>query len=130
MGMLFASLLLGVPFTVLVVNIPQKFQTVKGLSPLQAGIRLLPYALVAPIGSFMANGIMSKAKKFPPVFLVIIGAVLQLLGLALYSGLDTGTEIQKSQYGFQAIAGFGLGISFGTLVLMTPFSVDPQDLGM
>ncbi|KAI9647503.1 hypothetical protein NHQ30_003888 [Ciborinia camelliae] len=128
MGMLFVSLLLGIPFTVLVVNIPQKFQTVKGLSPLQAGIRLLPYALIAPIGSFMANGIISKAKKFPPVFLVLIGAVLQVLGLALYSGLDTGIYIKKSQYGFQAIAGFGLGISFGTLVLMTPFSVDPQDL--
>ncbi|KAF7872250.1 hypothetical protein EAF04_003174 [Stromatinia cepivora] len=128
MGMLFTSLLLGVPFTVLVVNIPQKFQTVKGLSPLQAGIRLLPYALVAPIGSFMANGIMSKAKKFPPVFLVLIGAILQVLGLALYSALDTGTDMNKSQYGFQAIAGFGLGISFGTLVLMTPFSVDLQDL--
>ncbi|KAG9238583.1 MFS multidrug transporter-like protein [Amylocarpus encephaloides] len=128
MGMTLVSLLLGIPFTVLVVNIPQKFQLIDGLSPLQAGIRLLPYALLAPIGSFAANGFMSRAKSFSPVFLVLAGATLQLIGLGLYSGLAISKHPGKMQFGFQAIAGFGLGISFGTLILMTPFSVEAQDL--
>ncbi|KAF2807322.1 MFS general substrate transporter [Mytilinidion resinicola] len=128
MGMLLVSLLLGIPFCVLVVTIPQKLQTISDMSPLQSGLRLLPYALFAPFGAVFANGFISRQKNCVPVYFVIAGACFQLIGLSLFCIYGTGKEVSGAQYGCQILAGLGLGMMFGTLVVMTPLSVDLQDL--
>ncbi|KAF2800543.1 MFS multidrug transporter-like protein [Melanomma pulvis-pyrius CBS 109.77] len=128
MGMLLVSLLLGVPFAVLVVSIPQKLQTISNLSPLESGLRLLPYAIFAPFGAVLANGFISRRKDFPPVYFVIAGACIQLIGLSLFSVYGVERYVKGKQYACQAVSGLGLGMMFGTLVVMTPLSVERQDL--
>jgi hypothetical protein len=120
------AFLLGVPFTVLVIDLPQRFQAVNGLSALSAGVRLLPYAILAPIGSLVSNIIFTRRRA--PLLLLCAGASLQLLGLVLLATLPVTISVPASQYGFEAIAGFGVGITFGTLVIITPSSVEPRDL--
>lgn len=126
MGMLLQSTFVGVPFTVVVVDLSQRFQAVNNLSALDAGVRLLPYAIFAPLGSLVSNVIFTRRKA--SLTLLTFGASLQLIGLVLLATLPVSTSIPASQYGYEIIAGFGVGITFGTLVTITPSSVDPQDL--
>ncbi|KAJ6096144.1 MFS general substrate transporter [Penicillium sp. IBT 16267x] len=126
MGMLLQSFFLGVPFTMLVISLPQRFQTVNELSALDAGVRLLPYALLAPIGSLISNMIFMRRPK--PLLLLLVGACFQVVGLALLCSEPVSTMISAKIYGYQILAGFGVGITFGTLVTITPSSVDPRDL--
>ena len=126
MGMILQSAFVGVPFTVLVVDLPQRFQAVNNLSALDAGVRLLPYAMLAPIGSLVSNMIFIRRKA--PLTLLFFGAVFQLVGLTLLATIPVSTSVPASQYGYQAIAGFGVGITFGTLVTITPGSVEMRDL--
>ncbi|KAL8650010.1 MAG: hypothetical protein Q9210_004073, partial [Variospora velana] len=73
------TVLSGVPFTVAVIKIPQRFQAVNAQSPLAAGIRFLPFALSSPLGSGIASILVAKA-KLPPAIIVIFGAILQTIG--------------------------------------------------
>lgn len=64
----------------------------------------------------------------PPIYLVLAASAIQVIGFALLSTLSVGATTSKSQYGYQAIAGFGTGINISTLILMTPHSVaDARD---
>ncbi len=126
MGMILQSAFVGVPFTVLVVDLPQRFQAVNNLSALDAGVRLLPYAMLAPIGSLVSNMIFIHRKA--PLTLLAAGASFQLVGLTLLATIPVSITVPAAQYGYQAIAGFGVGITFGTLVTITPGSVEPRDL--
>ena len=121
------ALFLGAPFNVVIFLIPQRFQVVNGTSPLGAGTRLLPFTCACPIGSIAAS-ILSK-KKVPPIYLVIAGSCLQVLGFALLSTAPTAMHMSRAQYGYQSIAGTGVGINIITLILMAPFCVEKRDRG-
>ena len=121
--------LTGAPFTVAVIQIPLRFQTVYGISALGAGIRLLPFAVLTPIGAGVTSAIAGKA-KIPPIYLILVGAVFQILGFALLSTVPMGTSPSHAQYGYQAIAGFGVGMNLSNLIIMTPFAVEKRDKGL
>ena len=55
MGVLLNTVFMGAPFTVAVISLPEHFQTVNGVSPLTAGIHILPFALSAPVGSTISS---------------------------------------------------------------------------
>ena len=57
----------GAPFTVGVIQITLTFQAVYCLWPIGAGLRLLPFAVISPIGSGVAAGLAGRAKIPPPV---------------------------------------------------------------
>lgn len=101
-------------------------QIVNGLSPVQAGVRFIPFTLAAPLGSVIAPTI-AKLARVPPIFLVLSSALFQVLGLALLTTLPASTALLPAQYGYQIIAGFGCGINITPLVLMTPFCVQERD---
>lgn len=126
MGMLLQSFFLGVPFTMLVIALPQRFQTVNSMTALDAGVRLLPYAMLAPVGSLVSNIIFMRRPV--PIPLLTAGACFQVLGLALLAADPVRESIPAKLYGFEILAGFGVGITFGTLVVITPSSVEPRDL--
>lgn len=68
--------------------------------------------------------------KVPPIFFIMIGSGLQVVGFALLSTLTISEVVPVSQYGFQVIAGFGVGINLSTLLLITPYSIsEPADKG-
>lgn len=107
---------------------PQKYQIVYGTSPLQAGIRLMPFTFAAPVGSVLTAIIMKKF-KVPPIYIVLLAASLQVVGFALLATLPDSPEFQVRQYGYQIIAGFGCGTNSSTLLLMVPFCVEDKDKG-
>ncbi|GAB1210878.1 hypothetical protein APSETT445_009678 [Aspergillus pseudonomiae] len=127
-GMLVNSIFLGGAWIVTIFQLPQRFQVVNELSPLQAGIRFIPFTVTAPVGSALSS-VVGKAFKIPLVYLVLLASIIQVVGFALLSTLPVSLTINAAQYGYQIIAGFGCGISLSLLILMTPFTVEEQDKG-
>ncbi|KAF2180760.1 putative efflux pump antibiotic resistance protein [Zopfia rhizophila CBS 207.26] len=129
MGMILSSCLSGVPFNALVIYIPQRIQTVSGMSPLAAGIRLLPYSFGVAFGAVLAS-VASSKRRVAVTNILLFGASLQVIGIALLSTQSGTSHIPKKVYGFEALAGIGMGASFGVLVFATPFVVEPKDLAV
>lgn len=119
---------MGIPATIISYEIPQKYQAANGLTPLGAGIRLLVFVCAQPLGSFMGNAI-ARATKMPPIFILLAGIALQILGLGLMIMLPGSGAVPGAQYAYQAIMGWGSGLTFSIVMLITPFTVEAKDLG-
>ena len=123
-----SSALSDVPFTVAVIEIPQRFQAVNATSPLLAGVRLLPLSLSAPFGSVLSSVFIMKAKA-PPAIIVLLGAILQTIGSAMLSTLPVHHEIISATYGFETVLGIGLGLNIAALMILPPYVVQKRDQG-
>jgi hypothetical protein len=123
------ALLSGYPYTAIVIELPQKFQAVNNVSPLSAGIRLLPFSIPCAVAAAL-TGAFTSGLKVPPVFVFFVAGILQTVGLALSYSLVTGLDVPASQYGFEALAGFGVGLCLTTSLVFTPFVVEKSDRGM
>ncbi|PCH00140.1 Major facilitator superfamily domain, general substrate transporter [Penicillium occitanis (nom. inval.)] len=127
MGILCVSFIVGFPFNVMVVNLPQRFQTILGVSPVEAGVRLLPYVLGSPIGAVIANLVCSKF-NLALITMLLAGGILQVIGLPLLATLTTEPNFPRVGYFEETLSGLGIGITFSILILETPSTADPQDL--
>jgi hypothetical protein len=120
---------IGFPFVAIIVNIPQRAQAVDALSPVNAGLALLPLLLSSPFATAL-SGVLTSNFKSPPLYLILIGAVLQLVGVGLTSSLPTNTfKIASLQYIYEVIMGLGFGLGLSTILTLAPLVVKEQDLG-
>ncbi|KAF7931190.1 uncharacterized protein EAE97_009399 [Botrytis byssoidea] len=126
-GMLLTSFLCGLPFNIIVVSLPQRFQNVNQMSAVDSGIRILPYILVAPATSMITTSLAGR-KRIPLVYLLLLGSSLQLVGTVLLLQVRTVVTSVTALYGYEAIAGCGLGVTFGILILGIPYAVERRDL--
>ncbi|KAI0532823.1 putative multidrug resistance protein fnx1 [Xylaria digitata] len=126
MGILLNFVLLGGPTVICMFILPQRFQLVYGTSGLDAGVRLIPFTAVIPLGSIFAS-ILGGKLKIPPVYLLILGSALQVLGFALIGTLPSTLDIPSRIYGFQVLAGWGCGINFSLLFILIPFVNEKRD---
>jgi hypothetical protein len=123
-----SAFLIGFPFVVIVVSIPQRAQAVYGLSPSAAGLALLPLLLTSPLATAL-SGYLTSNLKVPPVYLIIGGAVFQVLGVGLMCeiGLDE-TDMPKRQYAYEALMGLGFGMGLSTILVLARLVVEEKDL--
>ncbi|KAL1622846.1 hypothetical protein SLS54_004866 [Diplodia seriata] len=131
MGTFIISLVSGIPYTILVMAIPQHFQTVAGLSPLAAGVRLLPFNLLISSAAVLIN-VVAGTTGVAPVYLILTGSVVQLVGISLLCTLPTDGNsaiVPAAMYGYQMLAGCGIGCVFGILLQLPPQLVEKRDLG-
>ncbi|KAI9667987.1 MAG: hypothetical protein M1821_000807 [Bathelium mastoideum] len=70
--------------------------------------------------------IVSK-QRIPPIFILIVGAALQVVGAALLSTVPIQETIWKPQYGYQVLLGLGMGANGALLAVMTPFVIEKRD---
>lgn len=111
----------------LVAQVPQRFITVNDLSPLDAAVRLLTFGAIIPIGGVIAATFVKKG--VPPMWLVLFGAIIEIIGIVLLSRISTTEAIDKSQYGYLFMAGLGSGIIINCLVMLVPYIMEKRDLG-
>ena len=110
------------------MQIPQRFMTVNGLSPFEAGVRLLPFGVLVPSMSSLTALLMKKLVA--PIYILMAGGILEIIGTVCLSMIDTSPKILASQYGFQILIGSGVGFINSALLLLVPFVMKRQDLGM
>ncbi|KAI1361575.1 MFS multidrug transporter-like protein [Xylaria arbuscula] len=125
-GILLSFAFLGGPFVISVYQLPQRFQLVNGLSGLDAGVRLIPFTLASPVGTGFAASVAGRL-KIAPIWIIITGAALQVVGFSLLGTLPRTLDILPRTYGFEIIAGFGCGMNLALLFVIIPNVVDDRD---
>lgn len=121
--------MLGGPLVVTLYQIPQVFGLVYGLSDLDAGIRVVPFTALWSVGLIVAPTLAGRL-KVPPIYIILVGCVIQVIGFSLLGTLPISTEIPPQIYAYEVIAGLGCGLVFPLLFVMTPFVNEGRDRGM
>ncbi|PHH65204.1 hypothetical protein CDD81_3063 [Ophiocordyceps australis] len=114
---LLLTLLTGFPYICFCIIIPERFQIVEGESVLMAGVHILPLLGTCAAGSFLGGALSSKRNNTS--YTLVGASCLQLLGVGLMTTLSGSKASHAAQYGFQAIFGLGVGLSFSAATIMT-----------
>ncbi len=101
-------------------------QTILGYSPLQTGLRFLPFTVVSFFAAVAAGNLSSKV---PARFLLAGGLVLTGIGLMLMRGLTVSSDWTALLAGF-IVAGAGVGAINPALASTAIGVVPPQRSGM
>jgi EmrB/QacA subfamily drug resistance transporter len=107
--------------------LPLYLQIVKGATPTQAGLLLLPLTAGIMAGSIFSGQVISRTgryKKFP-----VVGAGLLVVALGMLSTIGVDTPLWHTM-GYAALFGLGLGFNMQPLVLAVQNAVPPQDMGV
>ncbi|PLB48687.1 MFS general substrate transporter [Aspergillus steynii IBT 23096] len=129
LGACLISLLSGVPYMTLVLGLPGRFQNLNNDSGLDAGIHILPFTLSIAMASASASGLTARG-RLPPIAVFAIGAALQVLGVGLLYSVYPSSSLPARIYGYQILAGVGIGLSLTTTLNIMPFVVDRKDLSV
>ena len=68
--------------------------------------------------------------RIAPIYFAVVAIFFQTAGTVGLSRADNSHRIHPSQYGFQVLAGIGVGLINAPLICMIPFVVQKRDLGM
>ncbi len=123
-----ASVLIGMAMFGGLASLPLYLQIVKGASPTEAGLLLLPLTLGIMTGSIVSGQVISRTgryRRFP-----IMGAallMLSLLSLGLFVHQDT--PLWQTMV-IMVFFGLGLGFNFQPLTLAVQNAVPPRDIGV
>jgi EmrB/QacA subfamily drug resistance transporter len=110
-----------------IVFLPVYLQIVRGVSPTQSGLELLPLMgglFVSSVSSGRRITTTGRYKRFP-----IAGTALTALGLALLSTLGADTPYWRVAM-YMVTLGLGIGLVMQVLVLAIQNSVDRRDMGV
>ena len=132
LGTLLLSFLSGIPYNIIIIDIPQRLQTVHGTSALGAGVRLIPFNFMIALGCILVN-VFAMRTRAPPIYLVLAGSIIQLIGLSLFSTLSSSnimTPAPAVLYGWEVLSGFGIGMVWGMLLVIPPHVVEHRDLAL
>jgi EmrB/QacA subfamily drug resistance transporter len=117
----------GVAMFGAMIFLPLYLQAVKGMSPTESGLGLLPMIVglfTASIGSGQLVTRTGRYKVYP-----IAGSALMIVALILFSTLAVETPYwQLGAYAF--VFGFGLGLTMQTIVVAVQNAVQFRDMGV
>jgi EmrB/QacA subfamily drug resistance transporter len=104
----------------------QFFQTAQGYSPLESGLRVLPWTampmLVAPIAGALSDRIGGRP-------IMATGLALQAIGLAWIAAVSTATVGYASLVGPFILSGIGMAMFFAPVANVVLSAVRPQEEG-
>jgi hypothetical protein len=121
---------IGFPFVAILFAIPQRAQAVNGLSAIKAGLTLLPLLLSSPLAT-VVSGVLTSTFNIPPVYLIILGTVIQVIGVGLTISVPfQPSGVPAKQYGYEAVMGVGFGLSLSTVLTLADLLASKKDVGM
>ncbi|KAH6640590.1 major facilitator superfamily domain-containing protein [Chaetomium tenue] len=118
-AMLFAFFF-GAAFFPLVYYLSLYFQAIQGDTAVQAGIKLLPMLIAVVITSVAAGGLITAVGYYNPF--VLPSMVLLTVGAGMITTFSLDSPL-RIWFGYQVIAGLGIGVGFQTGVLVVQNSV-------
>jgi EmrB/QacA subfamily drug resistance transporter len=121
------GLIVGFALIGSVTYLPLFLQVVKGLSPTDSGLQIIPLMGGTLTASIVAGQIVSRTGRYK--FFPIIGTAMVSLGLFLISRMrpDTSTFMDSV---FMLVLGVGLGFVMQMLIIAVQNAVEYQDLGV
>ncbi|KAI1259432.1 major facilitator superfamily domain-containing protein [Xylariaceae sp. FL1019] len=118
------SFFFGASFFPLVYYLSLYFQAIKGVTAIEAGIKLLPLLISVMISSATSGGLISATGYYNPILLV--GMVLMTIGAGLIAAFTIRTPLSR-WFGYQVLTGLGTGVGFQIPVIVVQNTV-PQEL--
>ena len=109
----------------LIITLPERYQIVNGDSSLMAGVHLLPLLGATAVGSIFGGAISKKRNNTS--FTLIVALSLQVLGIGLLTTFNRQSTPLQPQYGYQAIFGFGVGMTFSSATVLTKIEAAGDD---
>jgi EmrB/QacA subfamily drug resistance transporter len=107
--------------------LPLYLQIVKGKSPTEAGLLLLPLMVGIMSGSVISGQTIARTGRYR--IFPIMGLTLLGIGLALMTQISADSSLVTID-SYALIFGLGLGFNMQTLVLAIQNAVPPQDMGV
>jgi EmrB/QacA subfamily drug resistance transporter len=104
----------------------QFFQTVQGYSPLESGLRILPWTL-APM--FIAPVAGALSDRIPPKLILGTGLTLQAVALAWIASVSTPTTPYADLIVPFVLAGVGMALFFAPMANVVLSAVRPEEEG-
>ncbi|SIR23274.1 MDR family MFS transporter [Micromonospora avicenniae] len=109
-----------------IIFIPLYLQIVKGASPTESGLLMLPM-MVGIIGTSILTGRamtrIGRYKWFP-----VVGSVVLVVGMLLFTQLHVATTLWLA-FLYMVVIGVGLGLCMQSLILAVQNAVSVRDLG-
>ncbi|KAL4875012.1 major facilitator superfamily domain-containing protein [Aspergillus karnatakaensis] len=118
LGAAIGSFASGFVVTICVVEIPQRFQIVNNCTPVEAGVRLLAFAVTNPLGLILCSALLGR--QIPFVYVALGSIILQVIGLFLLSELTPEVYLWPGQFGYLVLAGLGSGGALAAFYMMFP----------
>src|SRR4051794_21365602 len=110
-----------------IASIPLYLQIVKGASPTEAGLLLLPLIAGLMIGSLVSGQVTSRTGRYK--IFPVMGSVLMVIGLLTMTRVGADTPLWQTDI-YMATFGLGLGMNMQSIVLAMQNAVDPRDMGV
>jgi EmrB/QacA subfamily drug resistance transporter len=117
----------GILFFCGIFFVPIFFQEVKGISPLESGVLLVPYMTTTALTTLLAGRRVEHTGRYRAW--PILGAVLMTIGVGLLALVGEDTPVGLVAAG-AAVLGAGVGFVMQTSLLAVQNRVDPADLGI
>jgi EmrB/QacA subfamily drug resistance transporter len=121
------GLIVGFALLGSVTYLPVYLQIVKGLSPTESGLRMVPLMGGTLLTSILSGQLASrtgKYKRFP-----IIGTAIVIIALLLISRMTADTSTLAASF-YMLLLGLGLGFVMQVLIIAVQNAVDYSDLGV
>ena len=104
----------------------QFFQVVQGYSPLQAGLRTLPWTIMPVFVAPLAGLVSTRTGTRP---LIVVGMAMQAIALAWLSFVSTPTADYLTLVPAFVVAGAGMGLFFAPIANVVLSAVRPDEEG-
>ncbi|PKX96433.1 putative MFS aflatoxin efflux pump [Aspergillus novofumigatus IBT 16806] len=104
-----ATISIGASQYIFIYFLPIWFQSIKGVSAVDSGLRLLPLMLSMVVASVLTGITTQKIGYYTPF--AIIGSCIMAIGAGLLTTLQIHTDHGK-WIGYQILYGFGMGMCF------------------
>ena len=121
------SFLVGAAMFGGLTSVPLYLQIVRGKSPTEAGLLMVPFMVGIVVSSQTSGRIMGRTGRYK--IFPIIGTALMSFAMLLFSTLRFDTPIWHAEV-FMVVMGLGLGLSMQTLVISVQNALPPRDMGI
>ncbi|KAF2177012.1 MFS general substrate transporter, partial [Zopfia rhizophila CBS 207.26] len=125
---LITAFIIGFPFMITIIYLPQSLQVAASRSTIRAGIDIIPLLIFSALGSGLGGAFC--ARKPIEREILTFSFALQLLGLGLLYYAPLKRSVTAGQYAYECIAGLGFGFSLSTIVIVARRAVQPDDLSV
>jgi EmrB/QacA subfamily drug resistance transporter len=109
-----------------IIFIPLYLQIVKGASPTESGLLMLPMMAGIIVTSVVSGRAMSRLGRYK--WFPVAGSVVLVVGMLLFTQLHVGTPLWVS-FLYMVVIGVGIGLCMQSLILAVQNAVEMRDMG-
>jgi EmrB/QacA subfamily drug resistance transporter len=110
-----------------IASLPLYLQIVRGATPTQSGLLLVPLVGGLMVGSILAGQLISRTGRYK--IYPVIGSALMVAGMVLLAHVGALTPFWVTAV-FMSVFGLGLGMTMQPILLAVQNAMPPQDIGV